>query len=217
MNNRSTTPEKDVMFVGTTAYADLVYVADKNAYILINNINYFKSTGGPLISNGYAHFRTNFLRKNKLSFEAFTQVQYDEGRKMTSRFLVGAGVRYLMIKSRKSRIHVGSGAMQEQEVWRPFDEDQDIEKNMLKLTSYLGGTVFFSDEVKFHIMAYYQTGYDTDDSVYRHRLSGDTKLSIGLTDRLDFTVSFNFQYEDKPIIPINGFVYSLNNGLKWSF
>ncbi|MBK8292162.1 MAG: hypothetical protein IPK96_15740 [Flammeovirgaceae bacterium] len=40
---------------------------------------------------------------------------------------------------------------------------------------------------------------------------------VKVTDKISFVTSFTFQYENKPIIPIRGFVYSLNNGIVWKF
>lgn len=63
IHNRSATSEEEIVFVGLNGTTDIVYLSDQHAYISINNIHYFKSTGGPLSSNGYSHFRVNLLRK----------------------------------------------------------------------------------------------------------------------------------------------------------
>ncbi|UII29054.1 hypothetical protein LVD15_11670 [Fulvivirga maritima] len=98
LNNKSATAEENITYTGLEGSSDLVYVGKKHAYILINEVSYIKSTGGPLISTGYTHFRINFLRKRKLSYESFTQVQYDNGRQMPFRFLQGAGIKIRLKK-----------------------------------------------------------------------------------------------------------------------
>jgi len=218
LNNRSTTAEKEVIFKGLDGNADLVYMSKKHAYILINNINYFTSTGGPLISTGYAHFRVNLLRKRKLSYELFTQIQYDDGRNMPYRFLQGGGLKINLLESEKSNLHIGLGIMYETEHWKAIQmENQIIEKNIWKTSDYIGAKIQVNEFVNFNLITYYQGGYDNDSDVFRNRVSGDAVLSVKISDRLAFLTSFAAQYEDKPIIPINNFVYSLTNGLKWNF
>ena len=41
INNQSAILDQDVVFKGLDAKADLLYVADKHAYTLINKLNYF--------------------------------------------------------------------------------------------------------------------------------------------------------------------------------
>lgn len=218
LNNRSATAEKDITFVGLEAEGDLAYVAEKHAYILINKINYFKSTGGPLISTGYAHFRVNFLRKRKLSYESFTQVQYDDGRMMPLRYLQGVGIKYRLGSQENSNFFVGIGAMYEGENWKSVTtEGEIIKKRIWKTSNYINGKFKFNEHVSFDVIMYYQAGYDHESEVFRNRISGDAVLTVKISDKFSFLTSFTAQYEDKPIIPINHFVYSLTNGFKWSF
>ncbi|MEM6522897.1 MAG: hypothetical protein AAF693_03855 [Bacteroidota bacterium] len=218
VNNRSTTETEEVTFRGLVAHGDLVHLSDNNAYILINTINYFRSTGGSLISTGYAHFRINFLRKKKLSYETFIQVQYDDGRRMPYRFLSGGGLRFNLNKNDEFKLHAGIGAMIETERWKSIgNESELIERNILKNSSYLSSQITFNDFVSFDLIAYYQGGYDSKSDLFRSRISGDAFLKVKVTERLSFTTNFSLQYEDRPVIPINNLIYSLTNGLKWNF
>lgn len=216
MHNRSATAEKEITFVGLEGNADLVYVAKKHAYILINKINYFKSTGGPLLNTGYAHFRINFFRKKTLSYESFTQIQYDNGRMMPFRFLQGAGLRYRLASGKNAQASIGIGAMYEVEHWKAL-EDNTIEKEIWKTSNYINSKFTLNENVNFNLILYYQGGYDAESDLFRNRVSGDAVLTVGITGRLSFLTTFTAQHEDKPIIPINKFTYSLTNGLKWSF
>lgn len=217
INNRSTTADEQVTFIGLNGQADLVYVGKENAFILLNNVNYFKSTGGPLISTGYTHFRINFLRKRTLSYETFTQIQYDDGRRMPLRRLAGGGIRWKVTESEKSELHLGTGAMYEYEEWRPIESESTITKEIWKNSSYIGFQTSLNKTIKFNGIAYYQGGYDHESDLFRSRFSGDFSLSFSITGNLAFTASFTSQYEDRPIIRINNWVYSYTNGLKWNF
>ncbi|HNP18194.1 MAG TPA: DUF481 domain-containing protein [Fulvivirga sp.] len=218
INNRSTTAEKEVVFKGLDVSADMVYISEKHAYILINNINYFTSTGGPLISTGYVHFRTNFFRKKIMSYELFTQIQYDNGRNMPYRFLAGGGLKFNLMSSKKSDLFVGIGVMREDEHWKLVNMDNlIIEKTIWKTSDYISANIEINEFVDFNLITYYQGGYDNDSDVFRSRISGDAVLTVKISDRVSFLTSFTAQYDDKPIININPWVYSLTNGLKWNF
>lgn len=218
VHNRSATAEEEITFVGLTATSDIVYLSEKHAYISINNIHYNKATGGPLSSNGYSHLRANFLRKRKFSYETFLQVQYDDGRNMPFRFLIGGGLRLRLLESARTNLHMGVGVMHETERWKSFvDGDPVIEKSIIKTSDYIGITTKLSEQVNFHLIAYYQGGMDMQDDVFRNRISGDFQFQIMVTDRLSITTSLTCQYEDEPIIPIKRTVYSLTNGLLWKF
>lgn len=218
VHNRSATSEKEITFIGLTGATDIVYLSEKHAYISINNIHYFKSTGGPLSSNGYSHVRANFLRKKHVSYETFCQIQYDDGRNMPFRFLTGGGVRLRIIESKKSSLRIGIGAMSETERWKLVQLDNTIiSKTILKTSDYIGWSTKFNDQVDINLIVYYQGGFDSEDDLFRNRISGDLQFQIKVTDKLSFVNSFSCQYEDKPIIQIRKMVYSFTNGLMWRF
>jgi hypothetical protein len=218
IHNRSATSEKEITFVGLKGTSDIVYLSEKHAYISINTIQYFKSTGGPLTSNGYSHFRVNFLRMRKLSYETYTQVQYDDGRSMPFRFLYGGGIRLRLKESKKISAHAGIGIMNELEHWKNISTDNSInQKQILKTSDYIGATLQLTDYASIMLTLFYQGGLDNKDDVFRNRVSSDFQLKIKMTNKISFLASCTFQYEDKPIIPIRKLVYSVHNGLMWNF
>jgi hypothetical protein len=220
LNNRSVTAENENAFIGLSATADVVYVADEHAYILINKINYFTSANqeGAFVSTGYAHFRINWLRKKRLSYENFIQTQYDNGRNMPLRFLTGGGIRYRLIDGEKNKLIVGTGAMFERERWKePENETNIIEINLWKSTSYINGFVFLTDDIKLDIITYYQVGYDNDADIFRNRINGHILISFAINKRLAFNAEFTGQFEDHPIVPINKFIFAIKNGIRWTF
>ena len=217
INNQSSKQDKEIIFKGLDSKADVIYVGAKNAYILLNQIKYFSSTGGPFISTGYSHFRINWLRKNKISYESFTQAQYDEGRKMPLRWLAGSGIRIKLIDNEKGHIYLGIGAMYELERWKnPVIENALITKEIIKTSDYLKAQLKF-DKVSFNSITYYQGGKDMQDAIWRSRLINNTYFNARITGVLSFVTSFTLQYDFAPIIPIPKYTYSLTNGLQINF
>lgn len=217
INNRSATPEENLLFTGIEFRNNLTYLSEKHAYLLINHLNYFTITGGPLVSTGHSHGRINLLRRRKLSYELFTQVQYDEGRRMPLRYLFGGGIRMRLLDGEKGNMYGGIGIMNEFEQWKPFEGESIIDKQIWKNTSYLSGKILISKNFTTNIISYYQGGYDDESEVFRHRVSGDLSFNARITGRLAFTTNFTIMYESDPVININPVVFSLTNGLKFNF
>ncbi|MDZ7648174.1 MAG: hypothetical protein U5K54_13875 [Cytophagales bacterium] len=191
INNRSATSEEEITFVGFKTTADLVYLSDKHAYVSVNNIQYFKSTGGPLSSNGYSHFRINFMRRKLLSYETYAQLQYDDGRNMPGRFLFGGGLRLRLHESKRIGFHAGVGVMNEVETWNDLSQDgSTIRKQIIKTSDYLGFTAQLNDFVSTQLTVYYQGGFDQEDDLFRSQGSApDFLFNVKVTDK-DFVCYF---------------------------
>ncbi|MGB3468762.1 MAG: DUF481 domain-containing protein [Cyclobacteriaceae bacterium] len=213
INNNNATPEQNLTFVGFNGSLDVNYASKKHLYMLINNINYFTTGVGPFVSNGHVHFRTNWLRKRKLSYENYAQIQYDRGRNLQRRALVGGGIKINFFQRDKSYFHAGTGVMYESELWKQFDGDITT-VNLYKSSNYLGGVFEVSEHLNINLTYYYQTGYSEEFGKFLHRVSGDFNLLLKINEKLQYVTSFRIRYESQPIIPINNVVYLLENGLK---
>lgn len=213
INNNNATPEQNLAFIGLNGDLDINYASKEHVYMLVNNINYFTTGVGPFVSTGHAHFRTNWYRKRKLSFENFAQIQYDRGRNLQRRVLAGGGIKINFFQRKKSYFHAGIGAMYESESWRTFEGD-NRQVNLAKSSSYFGGVFEVSENMNINLTCYYQTGYSSEFDQFLNRVSGDFNLLLKINERLQYVTSFRIQYESRPIVPINKVVYSLNNGLK---
>lgn len=218
LDNKNATPEKKNSFISLQNKNDLVFVGLKHNYILISQIKYFNSSGGTFISSGHAHARTNLLKMRKLSYEVFTQIQYDRNRYLDNRFILGGGLRWRISNTEKTGFFIGTELMYEHEKWdNPEDENHFIIKDLPKFSGYLSFRIETSSVSTFRSAIYYQTGYDPNPGTMRDRLSFDIHFEIEVMRKLYFTIKFIGLYEDKPIYPINKFVYALENGLVWRF
>ena len=218
LDNNKATPDDKNSYISLENKNDLVFVGIKNNYILISQLKYFKSTGGTFISSGYGHVRANFLKMRKISYEVFSQIQYDKTRHMNNRFLLGGGIRWMISNSEKKGIFIGAEIMYEHERWdNPENTDIFILKDLPKLSTYLSLHVNTSKISNFRTVLYYQTGYDPDPGIMRNRVSYDIQFEIYISKKLFFNVKFTGSYEDEPIYPINKFIYTIENGIGWNF
>lgn len=218
-NNRSINDDGEtVSFVGLTANADFGYISELHSFLLVSQFNYTATSDDPINSTGYGHFRVNFLRNRQVSYENFTQVQYDQGRGMESRWLGGGGLRFRLKKTEKSSVYVGIGGMYEQETWDyPGPSEAMLTTRIWKSSNYISGRFTLNEHISLNLITYYQTGYDYDADYFRHRISGDLNLLINVTSKLSLTTTIFGGYENRPVVPISKVVYSVTNGIIVSF
>lgn len=202
---------------------DVAYISGKHSYLLLNYFNYMlvnynSEERTTVASTGYSHFRVNFLKAKKLSYEAFAQVQADKARGLDLRTLAGVGLRYRLLRTENANLYAGSGLMHEHETWEePELEGVNQTANLIKWTNYISTKVKFNDYVGTEAIVYYQTGYDKTIENFRNRVSGDVALQVKLNGRLSFRTTFNCTFEDRPLVPVTKFVYAVTNGIQVEF
>ncbi|HAA11438.1 MAG TPA: hypothetical protein DCE41_06940 [Cytophagales bacterium] len=217
LNNRSATAANQVQFLNFRVNANLALFGDNHALWFINLLNYSALTGNPFIRTGYSHVRYSLHYKRKLGWEAFGQAQYDLGRGLRQRFLGGGGVRYNLVNQEKLELHAGVGGMYEYERWRLLQTDDEVDLSLFKSTNYFSVNWLLWEGARLHMTNYYQVGLDQNAALWRHRLSVDMLLQLKLTERLAFRVSVDAAYENRPIISISPYVYTVTNGIMVAF
>lgn len=224
MFNRNAGKDNPNNYLQLTFNGDVAYIAEKHSYLLLNYYNYLlvnydsEELRNTVASTGYSHFRVNFMRKKRLSYEAFTQVQADKARGLELRTLAGGGVRYRLLSGEDGSVYFGTGLMHEHEEWENPDMEQEfIVSDLFKSTNYLSGKVKLNEQVSTEGIAYYQVGHDKTIDRFRNRISGDISLQVKLTNVFSFKTNFNCVYEDKPIVPVTKFVYAISNGIQVQF
>ena len=218
LHNRDEDETGTNIFIGLIANTNTAYLSAKNSYILINYINYTALGDQEASHTGYTHFRTNFSRQKKISTEAFTQYQYDLGRGLRARWLIGAGLRVKLIENENTTFIFGPGLMYEFEDWvSPTESKESRQVDLIKSSNYLSLNRKLNDQINLNTIAYYQTGYDDHIESFRHRVSGEVNISISITEKLSLATAFNCTFENKPIVPVNKFIYTVTNGLTYNF
>lgn len=219
LDNRSLSPQKQMLYTRLYSKADLLYVSENHAYILINSVEYVSTSNAQPFSTGYTHFRVNFRRKHRVSYEMYSQVQYDEIRRMRLRALTGGGIRLTAVDKDGFDVHLGSGVMYEIEKWRAAEGDQakDFYKRIPKLANYLGVEFELSKYVKLNLWGLYETGYDLMESIQRNRYAGEATLNFIVSRRVTWMNRFAYFYDVHPIVPINQAFYQISNGLRLNF
>ena len=224
INNRNLDAQGDaIYFIGLNASSDAGYLSEYHSFFLLTQFQYNATSEQEINSTGYGHFRVTFLRKRPLAYESFAQVQYDRGRGMTFRRLVGGGIRKRVYQEENSSLHVGTGIMYEQETWEVPEarvvegEGNEVSLGLWKSTSYLSSRAALNRFISLNVIAYFQTGYDDEADFFRHRFSLDANIITTITSRLAFRTTAGLAYENHPVVPITKLVYSVTNGIQLSF
>lgn len=187
-----------------------IYKPGKHAYIFIAELDYERVNSIGLLDFGYVHGRVNWLAENKLSYETFAQISYDNSRGLDLRSLFGANMRYRLMKHEQFNIYLGSGLIFESENWQHPYNDDIISSDILKSTNYLNVQYDINEMLNLNNVVYYQAGLD--DKLWRNRIQNWLILNTKITKALSLKNSFVLAYEDKPIVPITKFIYTLKTG-----
>jgi hypothetical protein len=78
----------------------LQYQKDRSRFLLLNDINFVKAGPTNFVNAGFQHFRYNYKVKNRLTWEAFIQSQYNPILRLDLRLLAGTGPRLKIVKNK---------------------------------------------------------------------------------------------------------------------
>lgn len=215
--NRSGSVDDPAQFISLTNDLNAVMAPGKISYVVLGKLGYAANNSETILNNGYLHLRSNFRYRSRWSEEVFAQIQYDNFRGLKNRYLVGGDERWQAIRGEKFELSLAAGPMFEQEVWQSPEDNALITVQYLKLSSYFIARWQITENVDFNTIFYYQVGYDKDIRSARNRISSSTNFNLKISKYISFTTSISLAYENKPIIPIKPFIYSVENGLKVTF
>ncbi len=204
-----------------TTYFNMAYLSKKHSYMTLNYSDLQQVDKYKYISEGYTHWRINFLRRNRLSYEPFIQFQYDKGRGLTKRNLYGFSFRLSLLKYHKEKdrldIGVSTGAMYEDEEWRGkvirFGVEGDTGKaatQFIKSTNNIFLRATLHEKITLFTSVYYQARYE---KFFNPRIVSDIQLVFKVTKLLSLSSGFNSTYDSYPIVEGNIFTYKLSGSV----
>lgn len=188
------------------------YSSDKHTYICIGNLHLINTEDANLVSDGYLHFRADFMKKRDLSYEGFVQSQYDLIRGMDYRHLVGSNLRLEIHNSDKSELTTGLGLMREWEAWTY--EENTVTTELWKVNYYLALQMQLHANMSLNLGGYYQA---VPSALGEPRIIGDANINFKVTKKFAITSKYSLIYDAAPVIPINKLVYTWLSGVAYRF
>ncbi len=193
--------------------ANTAYLSKKHSYMFLGFLNLVKVANTNVISEGYGHIRFNFFRKKLFSLEQFNQWQFDQGRGMNSRGLIGSNVRFRVKSTDKWEFALNSGLMYEDEIWEN-SEGNFISNVNLKSSSSATVRFKINEIMSFLMISYYQARFDR---FFTPRFITDASFQLSLTSKFALRAQYTATYDADPIINISKLIYSINNTLVYKF
>jgi putative salt-induced outer membrane protein YdiY len=221
--NRSATEEERAEFFDIGSEISTIYAPGEHFYMLLGEVSYVENNANKILNNGQIHLRSTFNFRRKFSPELFTQAQYDDFRGLSERYVVGGTIRWNSIRSEKLLLAFSAGPMYEYENWKvpasQSAEEREIveEVQFVKLSTNLIIRWTITEYLDLNSIVYYQVGYDENIDATRNRISNSTNLNLRITDKIGFKTGLRMAYEDRPIVPITKFIYSIENGINLNF
>jgi len=215
--NRSATEDEQARFYSIGSEISAVMAPGRHFYMLLGNIRYVENNAQKILNNGHLHLRTTLNYSKTFSPEFFSQVQYDNFRGLNNRFLIGAAGRWNTVNSERLMLALGTGPMYEIETWTSPINEEEVDIQLLKWSTNVIIRWTVNNNIDCNAIFYYQVGYDESINEARHRYTNTTNLNFQINDRLSFKFGARFAYEDRPVVPITKFIYTIENGINFNF
>jgi hypothetical protein len=215
--NRSAAVDAPVNLFGYKWDINSMYHTGKHALIFVSNFDYLKINDNDFLNFGLIHGRAIYNMEKKLNYESYVQYSFDNFRGLAPRWIFGGSFRDRLINSEKITFVLGIGLLYENETWlHPIDKN-DVNVDFVKSSNYASLRWTINDYVDLNMVQYYQVGYDKNIKALRNRFNGTVNLNTKISNHFSFTNSFEYSFEDKPIVPITRFIFAFRSGISFDF
>ena len=185
-----------------------------HAFLIMNYENGYEKESdekNTIVNKGFGHLRITKNIASNLFVELFTQMGFNDFLLMKDRKLYGSGLRYKVIEKEKLNAFIGIGVMKEDEKYSLEDENF---KSLYRSTNYFRWQINISENATLNNTAYYQL--DTSEPK-DHRLLYDGDFEFELNEKLTFTFTLNYRYDNEPHGTLGKTYIQVNNGIEFSF
>lgn len=202
----------------------LEYEEGNSRWMLLGayNLTQFRDVEDPgsvprnFANNAFAHLRYNYHVNDWLTWEAFTQYQYDEIQQIDARVLTGTGSRVKLLRTDSSQLFFGLLYMYEYEASTdvfevPIEREESIMLTDHRLSTYLSGGFQITETFSINHVTYFQPNLEDFGDF---RISSETSFSFKISKKLAFRTYFQLMYDERPPIPVPNTMYTLSNGLE---
>ncbi|MFZ1519890.1 MAG: DUF481 domain-containing protein [Ignavibacteriaceae bacterium] len=152
--------------------------------------------GEQIFDQALMHIRHVHSVTELIQVEAFTQIDFNKNRLLNERELIGAGLRFRILKYDNLKLRLGTSYFFEHEYY-------DVSANSIhgnnlyasRFSSYLTLEYEIKDNVKLMMISYIQPQIGKWEDF---RVISDNSLIVELSSVVDLKVSFNLRYDSKP-------------------
>lgn len=205
--------KKTTQTVNVTAQAGAYYLSEKHSYIIMGDYGITRVDQNNIFEQGYLHYRTVLNRKSKIAYEPFIQLQYDLGKGLKRRHLVGGNVRINFYNDTTVTLSMGSGFFYENENWIATETSTLLNEN-LKSNNYVSVKWKINSWSSFLMTGYYQA------PVHRFlnpRLIMDSNIQMNFTKNFTYDIRVETNVDRNPVVESGRLTYRVVTGFRYSF
>lgn len=199
-------------YLTASAAVQVEFKERKHFALSISAYNLAKSSSQNILNDGFQHLRYNYDITEKIVWEAYSQIQYNERIRLRQRALGGTGFRFKIARQTTTRLYLGTSYFYEQTRFR----DTTIPIFNHRLSMYIAFSKKMGASARFASTTYFQPIL-TD--LGNMRWASDNALLLPLSKKLVFRANFNFTYDTDPRLPpsVPDLIYSWTNGIRFEF
>ena len=188
----------------------LQYENGKNMFLILTNYKVSKSASESFQNAGTQHFRYNYKINKKLTFEAFTQAQYNKLLNVNFRWLLGTGPRYTLLNNGKNKINIAALYMYQYE---ELTDPQLIHRDH-RISSYISMNFKIANHVSFNNTTYFQPKLT---EIGDFRVYSQFNLQFSISKSFAFSTAYRLYYDSKPPEGIVQRTHFIENALTFTF
>lgn len=213
--------KEDFLEIANTADVSLRF--GKHAFTVANRIEYSVFGSDNILSGGFLYLEYVNIRSEKIAFEPFFQVHWNEVRGLDNKYAGGMNFRWRALVNNSTGLYFGIGSLYEFERWNysgvpddllPIDQSA-IEVNRLRANSYVSFKQSFGDLFDLDISGYYQP--NLSNFFKNHRLASSFELTYNITKYIGLRLLYQNIYDSAPLVPIDKLYHDVNFGITISF
>jgi len=195
----------------------LQYKTNKSLFLILTDYTFSKAAGADYANAGTQHIRYNYKIKPWLYPEVFTQAQFNRMLNVKFRWLIGAGPRFTLIKTKtlntanigELRMYTGILYMYEYEELTNSVYNRDH-----RVSSYVSLSCRLGKNISVINTTYYQPKINQFKD---YRLSSQTDLKIVFSKHFAFKVSYFYFFDAFPALDAPKETQNLSNALSFEF
>jgi len=198
-----------IIQIGSNIAAQLKSNNLKKTYFFIGNYNLIRSKDEEFQNSWFFHLRYNQKLSNFFRLESFIQNQNNTRLTITSRNLVGAGIRLKFVATENGKAYFGNSYMYEYE--RIGETDQQFYNH--RNSSYVSLSQHFKkSNLDLVGTVYYQPLYR---DISNYRILTQLKAELPITNRLSFSALYNYFFANFPESRTSDYSSNLKLGLSF--
>ncbi|MDX8397252.1 MAG: DUF481 domain-containing protein [Mariprofundaceae bacterium] len=165
--------------------------------------------------SGFIHLRHRTQLDPLWAIEAFGQVGRNPFARLSSRSLLGGGVRLSILEvAKKSAIYLGLGGFYEKESLNKTSGTTDSQSRMWRGNSYLVLRHRFSEQLRLNSTTYYQPSITASNDF---RLLEQLSIDVQVMQHAALKISLDYSYDSKPPQSVKPADLSYQTGLEITF